>query len=229
MIEQLRGRCVLKQLGSIIVDVGGVGYGVEMCEASLGTIEEGEAIITVWVHTHVREDSIRLFGFLTHAERMLFAQLIAVSGVGPKVAMAIMGAVPIGQLIHAIEQDDAVVLEEVPGIGPRQSKKILLELKPKLGKLAALGLLKAASATSKAPTQSSLFEGNKRTLAPALVADLRSALENFGYKDKELSPLIRRFEREPPARNLPELVRLALAELGGNVGGVSGGRAEELF
>ena len=229
MIEQLKGRCVLKQIGSVIVEVGGVGYGVEMHESAIARIEEGETVVTIWVHTHVREDSIRLFGFLEHAERMLFAQLLAISGVGPKVALGILGAVPLNQLIQAIELDDAAILEEVPGIGPRQSKKILLELKPKLGKLTALGMLSMPKAAGKSAGTGSLFDGNRRSLTPSTLADLRSALENFGYKEKELQPLLRRFEREPPTRELAALIRLALAELAGNAGSVATGRAEELF
>jgi Holliday junction DNA helicase RuvA len=229
MIEQLKGRCVLKQLGSVIVEVGGVGYGVEMHESAIARIEDGEPVVTIWVHTHVREDCIRLFGFLEHAERMLFAQLLAISGVGPKVALGILGAVPLAQLIQAIELDDSAILEEVPGIGPRQSKKILLELKPKLGKLTALGMLSRAKASGKTAGSVSLFDDNRRTLTPSMLADLRSALENFGYKEKELQPLLRRFEREPPAKDLAALIRLALAELAGNAGSVATGRAEELF
>ena len=234
MIERLVGTCVLKQAGALIVDVAGVGYGVEMTEAALAGLEEGQDLI-VWVHTHVREDALRLFGFLTHTERLVFNLLLSISGVGPKVALGILAVVPLGQLIQAIEGDDSAVLEEVPGIGPRQSKKILLELKPKLDKLAGFGMQERvesrAALTSKAGATGLLFDGANQPLAKMMVADLRSALENFGYKDKELLVLIKRFERQPPARDLASLIRLALVELaGGMMGGPGANKLlEELF
>ena len=228
MIEQLKGKCVLKQPGAVILEVGGVGYGIEMCESSMSRLSVSEETYTIWIHTHVREDSIRLFGFLNHSERRLFAQLLAISGVGPKVAMGIIEAVTLPSLIQAIETDDAAILETVPGIGPRQSKKILLELKPKLEKLSGLSL-SVASQTAKPGASASIFDEKKRTLSAATMADLRSALENFGYKDKELLPLLKRFERDPPTKDLASLIRLALADLAGNSGAVGTGRTEELF
>jgi len=234
MIERLVGTCVLKQAGALIVDVAGVGYGVEMTEAALAGIEEGQDL-TLWVHTHVREDVLRLFGFLTHTERLVFNLLLSVSGVGPKVALGILAVVPLPQLIQAIEGDDSAVLEEVPGIGPRQSKKILLELKPKLDKLAGFGMQQRvdgkAAQTAKAGAMGSLFEGANQPLAKIMLAELKSALENFGYKDKELVVLIKRFERQPPARDLASLIRLALVELTGGmaVGPGNSRLLEELF
>ena len=234
MIERLVGTCVLKQAGALIVDVAGVGYGVEMTEAALAGIEEGQDL-TLWVHTHVREDVLRLFGFLTHTERLVFNLLLSVSGVGPKVALGILAVVPLSQLIQAIEGDDSAVLEEVPGIGPRQSKKILLELKPKLDKLAGFGMQQRvdgkAAQTAKAGAMGSLFEGANQPLAKIMLAELKSALENFGYKDKELVVLIKRFERQPPARDLASLIRLALVELTGGmaVGPGNSRLLEELF
>jgi len=234
MIERLVGTCILKQAGALIVDVAGVGYGVEMTEAALAGIEEGQDL-TLWVHTHVREDVLRLFGFLTHTERLVFNLLLSVSGVGPKVALGILAVVPLPQLIQAIEGDDSAVLEEVPGIGPRQSKKILLELKPKLDKLAGFGMQQRvdgkAAQTAKAGAMGSLFEGANQPLAKIMLAELKSALENFGYKDKELLVLIKRFERQPPARDLASLIRLALVELTGGmaVGPGNSRLLEELF
>ena len=234
MIERLVGTCVLKQAGALVLDVAGVGYGVEMTDPALAGIQDGQDL-TVWVHTHVREDTLRLFGFLTHTERMVFHLLLSISGVGPKVAMAILATVPLAQLIQAVERDDSALLEEVPGIGPRQSKKILLELKPKVDKLAGIGLLERAEAKAapamKAGAATTLFDAVNQPLPKTVVADLRSALENFGYKEKELLALIKRFERQPPARDLASLIRLALVELtGGMVGGPGGSPLmEDLF
>lgn len=232
MIERLSGRCVLKQMGAVIVDVSGVGYGVELAERALSQIDEGQELV-LWIHTHVREDQLKLFGFLTHAERVLFQALLGVNDIGPKVAMAVMNTLTINQLLTAVELEDAGPLEEVPGIGKSKSKRILLELKPKLAKLSALGLLAGNHAgpasKNRGPGALSLFAEASR-LAPSVVADLKSALENFGYKDKELAPLLKRFEREPPAQGLAELIRHALAEINGTLKTEGARRsAEELF
>jgi Holliday junction DNA helicase RuvA len=212
--------------GNVILDVSGVGYGVEITETASIALSVGQEL-TVWTHTHVREDAIRLFGFLTSAERQVFALLLGVNGVGPKLAMAIMSAVSLPALAAAVAEDDGAPLEEVPGIGPRQSKKIVLELKPKWAKLEAFAARRAGGAaptgaTAKAPLFAAAAPSKK------VLADLRSALENFGYREKELAPLLRRYEKDPPAKTVEELVPLALREL---AGGATPGAAplEELF
>ena len=223
MIERLVGVCVVASPGNVILDVNGVGYGVEITEAASVALMVGQEL-TVWVHTHVREDAIRLFGFLTSNERQVFALLLTVNGVGPKLAMAIMSAVSLATLAAAVAEDDGAPLEEVPGIGPRQSKKIVLELKPKWAKLEAFAARHGASAatTAKAPLFASVAPSKK------VLADLRSALENFGYRDKEIAALLRRYEKDPPAKTVEELVPLALRELAG--GATPGGAPlEELF
>ena len=207
MIERLVGQCAVKQASSIIVDVNGVGYGVEMTEAGLAGLSVGDTV-TVWVHTYVREDALRLFGFLFHEERQLFHLLLSVSGVGPKLAMGILSGVDARQLIDAVERDDSDLLETVPGIGQRQSKKIILELKPKLAKIAGI------VANSPAPP---VAGASKATgLSAETLKDLKSALENFGYKEKELLPLLKKLERQAPDQNLQALIRVALAELTGS-------------
>jgi Holliday junction DNA helicase RuvA len=252
MIERLTGIPVLKTLTSLVLDVNGIGYGLEMTDAALAAIDVPStpaAPMTVWVHTHVREDAIRLFGFISYEEKTLFNLLISIAGVGPKLAMGILGHLSAAQLLDAVERDDGDVLEEVPGIGARQSKKILLELKPKLTKLLAanaftvatrqsalaLGLgIEGATKADAAPAPEAVVPGlgsakKPKTLDKRTLADLGSALENFGYKEKELAPILRRFERAPPAADLAELVRLALAELSGAARAESARPLEEIF
>jgi Holliday junction DNA helicase RuvA len=219
MIERLTGTCRLKHGTQLILDVGGVGYGVEMTEGGLARVgQDQDAKVEVWIHTHVKEDQLKLFGFPTHGERLLFKELLDVNDVGPKVAMAIMGTLSIRQLLDAVATDDPASLETVPGIGPKKSKLILLMLKNKLPRLETLGLLgegdvRRAGAAAAPATPGAAPE----RLAPELVADLRSALTNFGYKEKELQPLLRRFERAAPAADLAGLIRAALAELTGKL------------
>lgn len=228
MIDRLNGTCILKVPGRAVVDVAGVGYGVEMSDLALATLGEGRPA-TVWIHTHVSADAIRLFGFPTHIERQVFELLIGLDKVGPKLALALMNALPPRRLFAVIRDDDAAALQDVPGIGERLSKKILFDLKPKLAK-SALALHAAAAGGGAGATAIDLATAaadSRPALPPAILADLRSALENFGYRDKELAVLLRRFERQPPARDLPNLVRLALAEL--QSGALARDTADSLF
>ena len=226
MIERLVGRCVHKGLTGAIIDVNGVGYGVDMTEGALARIPLDGAPVTVWVYTHVREDALKLFAFLTLEERIMFNLLISVDGVGPKLGLAILNRLDLPEIVQASERDDAAVLEEVPGIGGRLSKKIILELKPKVTKLLATGFAvhgQGVLGFAEVPG-APLMGGPTRAigLEKAVLKDLQSALENFGYKEKELLPLLKRFEKKPPSRDLAELMRMALADLTGAKTQVSG-------
>lgn len=207
MIERLVGQCAHKSPQGIILDVNGVGYGVEMTDPTLARLEVGQTL-TVWVHTHVREEALRLFGFLTYDERQLFALLLSVSGVGPKLGIGILSSIDAKQLVDAVEKDDAEVLENVPGIGGRQSKKIVLELKPKLAKLMGIALTAPSAPTVQGATKAA-------GISPEVMKDLQSALENFGYKEKEYGQVLKRLEKKTDVRDLPSLIRTALAELTG--------------
>lgn len=216
MIERLVGTCAWRLPNGIILDVNGVGYGLEMPERSLSKLAVLGTSLELWVHTHVREDALKLYGFVTYEEKLLFGLFLSISGVGPKLAMAMLSHLDAAMVLQAVQMDDAHVLEEVPGIGARQSKKILLEIKPKLEKMQASGLLLNME-LGKTGTLG-FFDGsvpNKKSFSPVLLEDLHSALNNFGYKEKEFLPVIKRLERDRPAAQLPELIRLALAELSG--------------
>lgn len=208
MIERLAGTCIMKDTHTAIIDVNGVGYGVEMTEAGLAALTVSAPTV-VWVHTHVREDGIRLFGFSRPDERLLFGLLLSVSGIGPKLALGILSHVDASSLINAVDKEDGEALEAVPGIGARQSKKIVIELKPKLPRLVALGANVPASALPARPTGAAAKPG----LSRQVVADLRSALENLGYKDKEYSAVLRRLEQRGSELPFTELMRQALTEL----------------
>ncbi len=208
MIERLVGTCAHKSPLGIVLDIQGVGYGVEMTEPTLARLQLGQPL-TVWVYTHVREEALRLFGFLTYDERQLFALLLTVSGVGPKLGIGILSQVDSATLLDAVERDDSEVLEAVPGIGARQSKKIILELKPKIPKLTGIAL----SAPSALQGLSGATKGTG--ISPEVMKDLRSALDNFGYKEKEYAPVVKRLEKDPKEQNLADLIRSALAELTG--------------
>jgi Holliday junction DNA helicase RuvA len=242
MIEHLSGTVLHRSEKTIVVDVNGVGYGVEVPETlQARSVEAGDAV-KMWIHTYVREDAIRLFGFHSLEEKQVFNMLISVGDVGPKLAMSILSHVDISALILAVENEDVAVIEEVPGIGPRKSKKILVELKPKLTRLLSSGQFRFAmpqeSASAATRTKAGARADSGTAAAPTLdrqtVVDLKSALVNLGYKDKEIQPVLRRLELTPPSRDLGNLIKAALAELSGagrsaEPGVTSGKNLEEIF
>jgi Holliday junction DNA helicase RuvA len=227
MIEHLTGTVLSRTEKSIVVDVNGVGYGIEIPETLHShTIEIGDDI-RVWIHTYVREDAIRLFGFRSFEEKQIFNLLISVSDVGPKLAMAVLSNVDIMTLVQAIDSEDVAIIEEVPGIGPRKSKKILMELKPKLERLLNSGVLKlgllsmATADTAKFVKLGKVLGAKGPQIDRAALLDLKSALNNLGYREKEILPVVRKLEANPPSLDLGELIKAALTELS------TGGRPSE--
>src|SRR2546430_12282512 len=132
MIARLRGRPAANTPEGLVLDVGGVGY---LVHATPTAIRKGEAAdeITVETYLHVREDVLQLYGFADRSERELFVHLLAVTGVGPKVALAIVSGSPAAELRRAIARGDAARFQAIPGIGKETAERIVLELKEKLG------------------------------------------------------------------------------------------------
>ncbi len=131
MIARLRGRAVGRRADGLVLDVNGVGYLVAATPSALRRSEGGE--VTLEVHTHVREDTLQLYGFADAAERELFEQLLSVSGIGPKVALAIVSGSPPAELKRAIVLEDTARFEAIPGIGKKTAQRVVLELKEKVG------------------------------------------------------------------------------------------------
>ena len=138
MISSLRGTPVAAHQGDsrIVLDVGGVGYALAATPSALRQAESGREV-TLETYLHVREDALQLFGFGDAAERELFEHLLAVSGVGPKVALAIVSGSPAADLRRAIALEDTARFEAIPGIGKKTAQRVVLELKEKLGSVAA--------------------------------------------------------------------------------------------
>jgi holliday junction DNA helicase RuvA len=132
VIAQLRGKPVANTPDGLILDVAGVGY---LVHATPAAVRKGDASdeIVVDTYLHVREDTLQLYGFADRQERELFIQLLSVSGVGPKVALAIVSGSPVGELRRAIVRGDAARFQAIPGIGKKTADRIVLELKEKLG------------------------------------------------------------------------------------------------
>lgn len=132
MIAFLRGRIAAKTGAACLLDVGGVGYRVSMPTPALADLPAEGEIITVLTHLQVREDEWQLFGFLAEADRELFELLITVSGVGPKVALAVLSSMTADSLAGALAAEDVALISSVPGIGKKTAQRIIVELKDKL-------------------------------------------------------------------------------------------------
>lgn len=164
MIAYLHGHILEKQPNRIVVDVGGVGYDVAVPLSTFYGLGEAGSAITLRIHTHVREDALALYGFSTRLEQDLFERLIAISGIGPKVALAVLSGIEPPDLIRAIERGDLARLTAIPGVGKKTSERIVLELRDRLPKVHEPA---AAGGTALAPS--------------ALRDDVLSALMNLGY------------------------------------------------
>jgi holliday junction DNA helicase RuvA len=132
VIARLRGRPVVRRPEGLVLDVNGVGYLVAATTRAL-RLADGDGEVSLEIHTHVREDALQLYGFAEAAERELFEQLLSVSGIGPKVALAIVSGSTPAELRRAIVLDDTARFEAIPGIGKKTAQRVVLELKERVG------------------------------------------------------------------------------------------------
>src|ERR1044072_9488356 len=152
MIAFLRGRVLDKQPNRIVVDVSGVGYEVQVPLSTFYEIGEEGSDGTLRVYTHVREDALQLYGFLTDLERQVFERLIGISGIGPKLAIAVLSGLDSREVVSAIQRADVARLTGIPGIGKKTAERIVLELKDRLSHLAppvAAGLGRRATGATR--------------------------------------------------------------------------------
>ncbi len=198
MIAFLRGRVLEKQPNKVIVDVQGVGYEVHVPLSTYYDIGDEGADVALRVYTHVREDALHLYGFLTDLERQVFERLIAVSGIGPRLAISVLSGVDAQDLIGAVQHGNVARLTGVPGVGKKTAERIVLELKDRLGQLVP------AAIAGRAPERR---EGNQ------LRVDLLSALENLGYHRPQAERAVDAILAAHPASTLEEALRGALREL----------------
>jgi Holliday junction DNA helicase RuvA len=165
MIAFLRGRILDKQPNRLVVEVQGVGYDVHVPLSTFYEAGDAGAEISLRVHTHVREDALQLYGFLTLFEQQVFERLIGISGIGPKLAVAVLSGIDPRELVGAVQRGDVARLTAIPGIGKKTAERIVLELRDRLRQLdAGAGAAAAAAAPS-----------------DRLRDDLVSALVNLGY------------------------------------------------
>ena len=157
MIARLRGRPAGRSADALVLDVNGVGYLVAATPSVLRRATAG-AEVTVETYLHVREDVLQLYGFAYAEERELFTHLLTVSGVGPKVALAVVSGSPPGELRKAIALGDHARFQAIPGIGKKTAERIVLELKEKLGTVAETGLTAVSDAPGHLVARDALVE-----------------------------------------------------------------------
>lgn len=187
MIGRLRGDLAEKGVDRALLDVGGVGYEVAVTPATIAGLPSLGQPVVLHTHLHVREDILALYGFATADERDVFQILVGVSGVGPKLALAVLATLGPDDLRHAVVTEDVAALTSVPGIGQRSAQKLLLELRPKLD--LADSPLRSGSALS----------------------EVREALEGLGYQSAEISEALRGLSSSDAVE---DSLRRALQELG---------------
>lgn len=177
MIYHLKGQLSVHEDGVAVIDVNGVGYEV-LVPANLTFPTPHN--VTVYTHHHIREDQQLLFGFATQNERRVFQKIITVNGVGPKVALKIMGTLPFKQFAIAILKEDIFTITQVPGVGKKLAEKIILELKDKLDRLPGLSLSDIEVEITPNTAQ------NATGLSKEYETDLTAALKTLGYKHDEI-------------------------------------------
>lgn len=200
MIGWLKGSVRSRSDDKLIVAVGGVGYVVQV-PLGAGAHLELESEVELHIHTHVREDSLQLFAFESPADLATFETLITVSGVGPKLAQAVLGSLNTDALAEAIDLGDIAMLKKVPGVGKRVAERLSLELR---GKIRASGESSSRSARPVA----------KRLEANNAWRDVESALANLDYRKKEVESVLEQLKREhPDTMDFDTLLRAALAAM----------------
>jgi holliday junction DNA helicase RuvA len=198
MIAFLRGRVLDKQPNRIILDVHGVGYELHVPLSTYYDIGGEASEVSLRVHTHVREDALQLYGFLTVLEQDVFERLIAISGIGPRLAIAVLSGIETRELVAAVQRGDVARLTGIPGIGKKTAERIVLELREKFVHLAVpAGVGAAPLATS----------GDR------LRDDLLSALQNLGYHRAAAEKAVATTLSSTPEPSFEQALRSALREL----------------
>lgn len=197
MIGRLTGKVVAETLDGVVLDVGGVGYELAVPLGTLGRARADDAgRVSLWVHTHVREDQLALYGFSDENERIAFRALLGVSNVGPKIAVAVLGALPAAELAQAVASQNLGALKGISGVGKKIAERLLLELRDKLPAVTVT----PAATTNGAPVP-----------RPPTAAEekLRAMLTGMGFKASEAE---RAVSTLGPARTASEPIEALLRE-----------------
>lgn len=194
MIGHLTGRLASKAPDQILLDVAGVGYLVHIPLSTFYELPEIEKPASLWIHTHVREDALSLFGFLTERERSLFLLLLGVAGIGPKVALTVLSGIPPSELVAALRKQDVRRLVAVPGVGKKTAERMVLELSEKV-----------AAFAEEAPPET----------AAVAAEDVISALVNLGYRRGDAERAVDAIARAGAPEEFGNYLKQALKKLTG--------------
>jgi len=195
VIGRLVGRLASKATDHVILDVGGVGYFVQIPLSTFYELPEEESPASLWIHTYVREDALALYGFLTERERALFLMLIGVAGIGPRVALTVLSGMPPADLIEALRGADVKRLMAVPGVGKKTAERMVLELAEKANRL---GGEPSAARTPAVATE-----------------DVVSALVNLGYRRGDAERAVEAIGRSGAPGDFSDYLKAALKRLTG--------------
>jgi len=196
MIGFLRGIVLEKAPERLVVDVHGVGYELRVPLSTFYQVGEAGAEVALRVHTHVREDALQLFGFLTVLEQQVFEHLIGISGIGPKLAIAVLSGIEPADLVDAVQRGDVTRLTRVPGVGKKTAERIVLELKDRLDRV------EMPEASRRAASEPSRLRD-----------DLLSALVNLGYHRNAADKALDTVLTTAPDAPFEQALRAALREL----------------
>jgi Holliday junction DNA helicase RuvA len=196
MIGRLTGKILHCSPGQVLLDVTGVGYEVQIPLSTFYKLSEGAgSVVSLHVHTHVREDALQLYGFSSSDERIAFGRLIAISGVGPRMALAILSGIGVDELRQAVYHQDRVRLQRIPGVGKKTAERLLLELRDRMPEPESAG-----PAGDQAPA--------------GVRPDAISALVNLGYSRDVASRVVdRTLAAHAGSMTLEAVLRAALAGL----------------
>ena len=194
MIGSLRGKLIEKRPNQVLVDVNGVGYQVQIPLSTFASLGALHAETSLLIHTHVREDQLTLYGFVTAREKQCFELLISASGVGPSLALKILSGMSIEELVPAIRKSDLAQLVKIPGVGRKTAERIVVELRDKLVVI-------------------DVPEAGKPSTRSQLEDDVASALMNLGYDTKSVERAVEK-SRAASGNDFEKLLRSSLQILG---------------
>ena len=194
MIANIKGSILQKRADVVIVDVGGVGYELTIPLSTYYTLPEPGERVSLRVHTLLKDDSIRLYGFFTDEEKTLFLMLISVNGVGPKLACNILSGISVGDFLDSVASEELLALTRVPGLGKKTAERLILELKDKV---------KLMKADGSGDDEASTLDGTFST-------DVVSALINLGYKRPAATDAVKKVLKENDSIGFEELLKKTL-------------------
>jgi holliday junction DNA helicase RuvA len=198
MIAYLSGKLLEKQATSVIVDVGGIGYEVSIPLSTFYELGDEGGDVQLRIYTHVREDTLQLFGFKTERERQLYLKLISVQGIGAKSGISMLSGMSADELIVAIRTDNLARLTSIPGVGKKTAERIVIELRDKLNDL------------SSGAVQQSVSSAQTALPADAVYDDALSALTNLGYQRNAAEKALKQSVQEGTEMSVQKLLRRSL-------------------